>query len=191
MSPIQKLRLRRLSGQLGNYQPQAAAFPDDPLGVAVCRLAISALAAGNYGVGAVIADDNGQILIEAANGVFTPAFRSDGHAEMLAVDALERRMPDLAPMSLTLCVSLEPCPMCFTRLKLAGIGRIRYLSADRAGGMAHLSGRLPKIWRLLNPEQDVAPSAVSPELQRIAWRLFLTNLRALRRKLVSRFQEPA
>jgi len=191
MSPMQKLRLRRLSGQLGNYQPQAAAFPDDPLGVAVCRLAISALEAGNYGIGAVIADETGQILIEAANSVFTPAFRSDGHAEMLAVDALEQRMPDLAPKSLTLCVSLEPCPMCFTRLKLAGIGRVRYLSADRAGGMVHLARRLPEIWRLLNPEQDIAPAAVSPELQRIAWRLFLTNLRALRRKLVSRFQEPA
>jgi len=191
MSPMRKLRLRRLSNQLDSYQPRAAAFPDDPLGVAVCRLAISALEAGNYGIGAVIADQTGQILIESANSVFTPAFRSDGHAEMLAVDALEQRMADLAPKSLTLCVSLEPCPMCFTRLKLAGIGRVRYLSADRAGGMVHLARRLPEIWRLLNPEQDIAPAAVSPALQRIARRLFLTNLRALRGKLVSRFQEPA
>ena len=92
----------------------------------------------------------------------------------------------LDPASLTLYVSLEPCPMCLSRLKLAGVGRVRYLASDAAGGMVHLHDRLPPIWRLLNPDQDFDQANVSPALSRLAVRLFQVNLRSLRRRLLNR-----
>lgn len=76
--------------------------------------------------------------------------------------------------------------MCLTRLKLAGIGRVRYLSPDPDGGMVSCRDNLPPIWRLLNPQQDFAPADVSPSLQRLGKRIFQVNLRALRRRLVER-----
>lgn len=187
MNALQRIRLQRLAARLSRYRPQPA-YPDDEAGLAVCKLAADALRAGNYGIGALIIDAAGRPLIEATNQVFEPAFSSAGHAEMVAVDELERRYPELAPADLTLIVSLEPCPMCYTRLKLSGIGHVRYLASDRPGGMVHLAGRLPDIWRLLGPEQQFGPADVSAEIRRLAQGLFLTNLRALRQRLVSRVQ---
>jgi tRNA(Arg) A34 adenosine deaminase TadA len=78
--------------------------------------------------------------------------------------------------------------MCMARLKLAGIGKVRFLSPDPAGGMVHRHQSMPPIWRLLNPGQDFAPADVSPGLRRLAGRIFQVNLRALRRRLVERIQ---
>lgn len=175
-----------MTSRLDAFLPRPDKHPDDPIGVAVCRKALQALAEGNYGVGAVIADRDGRVVVSSRNQVFEPAFRSDGHAEMLAVDVLESRHPDEDPSSLTLYASLEPCPMCLSRLKLAGVGRVRYLASDDAGGMVHLHDHLPPIWRLLNPHQDFSIADVSPALSRIAGRLFQVNLRGLRRRLLAR-----
>ena len=190
MNALQRFRLDRLAGRLSRYQAQPETYPDDEAGLTVCKLAVNALRAGNYGIGALILDAAGEPLIEATNRVFEPAFTSAGHAEMAAVDELERRYPELAPGELTLVVGLEPCPMCYTRLKLAGLGHVRYLVPDPPGGVVHMAARLPEIWQLLNPEQRFGPAAVSPEIRQIARRLFLTNLRALRRQLLSRIQPP-
>lgn len=184
------MRLARLAQRLERYVPRPEIYPDDAAGLAACRLAVDGLRAGNYGIGAVIMDQTHRPIVESSSRMFEPGFDSAGHAEMVAVDELERRFPDLAPASLTLVASLEPCPMCYTRLKLAGLGRVRYLAPDPDGGMAHLAARLPDIWRLLNPAQEFGLADVSPELRRMARRLFLTNLRGLRRRLLSRIQPP-
>ena len=117
-----------MASRLDAFRPQPDRHADDPIGVAVCRQALQALTEGNYGVGAVIADRTGNIILSARNQVFEPTFRSDGHAEMIAIDALESHHPDADPSSLTLYASLEPCPMCLSRLKIAGVGRVRYLA---------------------------------------------------------------
>jgi len=186
VSPVNRARIRWMASRLDAFRPRPDRHADDPIGVAVCRQALRALTEGNYGVGAVIADRKGRVILSSRNKVFEPTFRSDGHAEMVAVDALECHHPDEDPASLTLFVSLEPCPMCLSRLKIAGIGRVRYLASDDAGGMVHLHDRLPPIWRLLNPDQDFSMADVSPALSRIAGRLFQVNLRGLRRRLLAR-----
>jgi tRNA(Arg) A34 adenosine deaminase TadA len=188
LNPIQTMRLARLALRLERYVPRPGVYPDDPAGLAACRLALEGLRAGNYGVGAVILDEQKRPVVESSSRVFEPGFDSAGHAEMVAVDELERRFPELAPAGLTLVATLEPCPMCYTRLKLAGLGRVRYLAPDAGGGMAHLAGRLPEIWRLLNPDQEFGLAEVSPELRQMALRLFTIDLRALRRRLLSRIQ---
>jgi tRNA(adenine34) deaminase len=176
----------RLARRLDVFVPDPAAYPDDTLGKLVCEEALAAARAGNYGVGAVLADGEGRVILRGGNRVFAPRFASDGHAEMALVSRLERERPELCPAELTLLVSLEPCPMCYTRLKLAGIGRVLYLAADEAGGMVRRAEQLPPIWALLHPGQVFAPARVAPTLRRLALAIFRLNLRALRGRLVAR-----
>lgn len=188
MNAIREARIKWLATRLEACRQAPEPRADDAMAIGVCEEALLAVREGNYGVGAVIAGPDGNVLLVARNQVFHPTFRSDGHAEMIAVGKLETEFPDLAPASLSLYVSLEPCPMCLARLKLAGIGRVRYLSPDPAGGMVECRDRLPPIWRLLNPDQDFAPADVSPALRRLGRRIFQVNLRSLRRRLVERTQ---
>ena len=58
-----------------------------------CAEALAAARAGNYGVGAVLVDPNGEIVERGRNAVFYPHFRSDLHAEMVAMNAFEERHP--------------------------------------------------------------------------------------------------
>ncbi|MGD8696393.1 MAG: nucleoside deaminase [Gammaproteobacteria bacterium] len=186
MNAVTQARLRWLSRRLDACRNLENPRPDDAVGIQVCEEALAAAGEGNYGVGAVILDSDGSVIVRARNRVFEPGFRSDGHAEMLAVNRLETEFPEKTPREMTLFVTLEPCPMCLTRLKLAGIGRVRYLSPDPDGGMVSCRDNLPPIWRLLNPRQDFAPADVSASLQRLGKRIFQVNLRALRRRLVER-----
>ena len=176
----------RLARRLAAFAPDPETYPDDALGKLVCDEALGAVARGNYGVGALLVDPSGAVILRAGNRVFAPRFASDGHAEMALVSQLERDHPELRPAELTLLVSLEPCPMCYTRLKLAGIGRVLYLAADEAGGMVHRAEQLPPIWALLHPGQEFAPARVSPRLRRLALAIFRLNLRELRGRLVAR-----
>lgn len=188
MSMIDQARVRWLASRLAALREAPPERPDDRMGARVCAEALRAVREGNYGVGAVIADASGSVLVRARNQVFEPAFRSDGHAEMIAVSLLEEDHPQIGPAELTLYVSLEPCPMCMARLKLAGIGKVRYLSPDPAGGMVDRRWSMPPIWQLLNPGQEFGQADVSPALRRLAGRIFQVNLRALRRRLLERIQ---
>lgn len=113
----------------------------------VCTVAAEACFKGNYGIGAVVFDQEGYPIAIGGNAVLEPKFDSQAHAEMVAMNKLERRV---APNSLGNCrivTSLEPCPMCFARLLVSGIGTVRYLAPDKLGGMIHQSDKLPDVWR--------------------------------------------
>lgn len=179
-------RLKRLRRALASFQPDPAEHPDDVAGVMACEEALAAAEAGNYGVGAVLLDARGELLLRDGNQVFEPRFASEAHAEMVVASRLEREHPELRPAALTLVVSLEPCPMCYSRLKLAGIGRVLYLAHDDGGGMVRRAAHLPVAWRTLHPLQEIAPANVSPRLRRLALAIFRITLPEMRRRLVAR-----
>jgi hypothetical protein len=87
----------RRAGSRGGSPRSAptAAYPDDPLGKLVCEEALAAAAAGNYGVGALLADASRRGDPARRQPVFSPRFASDGHAEMALVSRLEREHPEL------------------------------------------------------------------------------------------------
>jgi tRNA(Arg) A34 adenosine deaminase TadA len=141
VSPVlQGWKRARLARALSGYVPDADGHAHDALGKLACEEAIAASGEGNYGVGAVLTDESGAVLLRARNRAFEPRFASEGHAEMVLVSRLEAERPELEPSRLTLLVSLEPCPMCYARLKLAGIGRVLYVAADDGGGMVRRAG---------------------------------------------------
>jgi tRNA(adenine34) deaminase len=113
-----------------------------------CRLALDAARAGSHGVGAVLLDASGHVIVEGRNRVYDAGFRSDLHAEMVVINDYESSMRHRdEARGCTLVTSLEPCPMCMARLIVAGIGSVLYVSEDSIGGMVRRERHLPPTFR--------------------------------------------
>jgi tRNA(Arg) A34 adenosine deaminase TadA len=165
-------------------------FRDEEVGLRCCELALDALVSGNYGVGAVLLDAQGQILVEEKNTVFSTPFCSSAHAEMRVIDryeaAFRKKHP---PGALMLVVSLEPCPMCLSRILLSGIGVVKYVAEDDAGGMVTRISHMPPAWQNLAGLQSFYHAHVSPELYQLAKTLSQQNLTYLRTALLKQRHE--
>lgn len=146
------------------------ALRDDMWAHLCCEQALLAFSAGNYGVGAILVNADDELVCEARNQVFVRdmeegaepggGYQSQRHAEMQILDRLETEFAHLDRRSLTLYVSLEPCLMCSGRILLSGIGRVRYLAADKAGGfISHLHG-LPPAWKNLASGVEVEEALI-------------------------------
>jgi tRNA(Arg) A34 adenosine deaminase TadA len=89
---------------------------------AIARLAMTN---GNHPFGAILVDQNRNVLIEAENG-YMPAHDGTAHAErLLATQACTTLSPDILKNA-TLYSSAEPCAMCAGAIYWAGIGRLVY-----------------------------------------------------------------
>ena len=183
--------LTELQAELANYQADEN-HPDDHLAIRCCELACESLANDCYGVGAVLVDKEREILAEAGNRIFIDGFHSDRHAEMVVMDIFEERYPNYGDRSrLTLMASLEPCPMCFTRLLLAGVGRIVYLAVDNDGGMIQRLEQMPPAWQNLASLQKQGKALTSEFLTDLAAQLATCSLQSLRQRLMGSIRAPS
>ena len=108
-------------------------------------LAASARAHGNHPFGALLADENGLVLLEAENTVNT-ASDATGHAETNLVRMASKQFPPDVLTKTTLYTSTEPCPMCSGAIFWSGIGRVVYaLSED---GLYAMTGDSPESLKL-------------------------------------------
>ncbi len=96
---------------------------------ALLRRAIAIAAAarehGNHPFGALLADADGRVLLEAENTVVTERDIT-GHAE---TNLVRRAWRDLTPEALaasTLVTSCEPCAMCAGAIYWAGVGAVAF-----------------------------------------------------------------
>jgi len=163
---------------------------DDDAAVRALRQGLTAASAGTYGVGAVIMDSAGRVVCEGGNGVHLNGFHSDLHAEMVALNEFEaKRSPgDQSASSHTLVSTLEPCPMCMTRLIFSGLGRIRYLCPDNIGGMVQRKHQLPPVFLELTEKQgqNWGEARCSAPLRQVAFDVWNTSQELLDRKVVER-----
>ena len=111
-------------------------MPDD---LALLRQAIAlaadSRAAGQHPFGAVLADAEGQVLMQAMNG-FHPHGDGTAHAERLLATRACIELPAETRAAATLYSSAEPCAMCSGAIYWAGIGRVVYgLSEARLKAM--------------------------------------------------------
>jgi tRNA(Arg) A34 adenosine deaminase TadA len=84
---------------------------------------------GNHPFGAILVDQNQNVLIEAENG-YMPAHDGTAHAErLLATQACTTLSPDIL-RNATLYSSAEPCAMCAGAIYWAGIGRLVYALSE-------------------------------------------------------------
>jgi len=108
-------------------------------------LAASARAHGNQPFGSLLADENGQILLEAENTINT-ASDATGHAETNLVRLASQKFPAEVLAKTTLYTSTEPCPMCSGAIFWSGIGRVVFaLSED---GLYAMTGDSPESLKL-------------------------------------------
>ncbi len=92
-------------------------------------------AAGQHPFGALLADAQGRVLMEATNG-FHPHGDGTAHAERLLATRACIELPAEARAAATLYSSAEPCAMCAGAIYWAGIGRVVYgLSESRLKAM--------------------------------------------------------
>lgn len=158
--------------------------PDDRYVWLTCVLALKAVDTGNFGVGCILIDCGGNIVVWAHNKVFNPYFRSDRHAEMVVMDKLEdtnRKINKLT--NYILYTSLESCPMCLARLITSGANTVLYAAPDITGGMVHKMKDLPPIWIELAKRQVFSQAKCSQDLINAANQIFLLNADELNEKL--------
>jgi tRNA(Arg) A34 adenosine deaminase TadA len=127
---------------------------------------------GNHPFGAVLADEDGTILLEGENNVVTGEDIT-GHAETNLVREACRKFDPEFLSKCTLYASTEPCPMCAGAIYWSGVGKVVYglsqeeFYANILGGteedgfilsckeiLAHGSRKVPVIGPLL--EEDAA-----------------------------------
>jgi tRNA(adenine34) deaminase len=168
------------------YVPHPA-YPDDRFILIALQEAVAAAKEGNFGVGAVLVRENGEIVQRGHNRMFSPHFRSDLHAEMDVMTRFEERFHDVKNMKeFLLYTSLEPCPMCSARLISSGVSRIYYAAEDKNGGMVHRLQHMPSAWTELAKRQKFAKARCSPELSDMAFRIFLSTAEENNRRLSQR-----
>lgn len=169
--------------RLTEHRPRRE-YTDDVYVWLTCILALEASIEGNFGVGSILVNEGGNIVVQGHNEVFSPYFRSDRHAEMVVMDAFEdaRRAPGGLDR-FTLYTSLEPCPMCLIRLSTSDIGRVLFAARDIPGGMVHRMNELPPFWIELAQRKIFQQAACSPNLMEAANEIFRLNLDALTEKI--------
>lgn len=177
--------LEEIEKRVNAYIPDKD-FPDDPFILVTLQEAIAAVREGNGGIGAcLVRGGTGEIVERGHNRQYEPYFRSDLHAEMDLLTRYEERVkgrrgaPAGTPSAeqrkisgLALYTSLEPCPMCLSRIINMGIQKIYWASADPEGGMGHKVRDLPPFWRDRASDQLFEPARCSEELRRLADQLF-------------------
>ncbi len=86
-------------------------------------------------IGAVVIDENGNIISEAHNLTETEKDIS-AHAEILAIKKASQRIDNKFLNNCTIYITLEPCPMCAQAISNAKIKTVIYGAADiKSGGI--------------------------------------------------------
>ena len=99
------------------------------------RQAEEAFAAGEVPVGCVIADAEGKIIGVGRNRR-EETHRADAHAEIEAIGQACAALGTWRLEDCTLCVTLEPCPMCAGAIINARIGTVVYGAKEANFGTA-------------------------------------------------------
>ena len=96
---------------------------------------------GNHPFGALLADRDGAILLEAENSVVTTGDVT-GHAETDLIRMATTTLPPEVLVKATLYASTEPCAMCAGAIYWSGIDRLVYAMAET--DLLRLTGSHPE-----------------------------------------------
>lgn len=174
-----------LEAEVASLRPDPR-YPHDPFILVTLREAVAAKREGSGGVGACLAHEgSGDIVARGRNRQYVPYWRSDLHAEM---DVLNRYEDGIRLLKgshnpretgdLVLYSSMEPCPMCLTRLINTGLRKVYYAAIDPDGGMARRIDLLPPFWREAARGAVYGEASCSPAMKALATRLFRHGARA-------------
>ncbi len=163
-------------------------YRDDSYGLIVVKQALTSLKGGSGGVGACLVNEKtGEVVAVGRNRQYSPYFRSDLHAEMDLLtrweDWLRKKGGKNSGVNprvckdLVLISSMEPCPMCLTRIINSGIKKMYFLAEDPEGGMVTRMDSLPPFWKEFASDRDFRLAECSPEIKKISEDLFNHSMR--------------
>ena len=95
-------------------------------------VAIRSREGGDHPFGSVLADADGKLLMEQANGYSSEGRDRTAHAERLLASRAARAYDLEFLARCTLYTSAEPCAMCAGSIYWAGIGRVVYGQTEKA-----------------------------------------------------------
>ena len=168
-----------LKARLQEYSDVSFLGLEDRAGWLSCVLALTSVIGGNYGIGALILDNNGKLLVYGHNQICKPYFRSDAHAEMVVLSKFEETFQNRKKDELILYTSLEPCPMCYVRILTSGIPTIYHVAPDDPGGMVQRAELLPEYWRSMTGKHSFLQANVREELRSISLDVLYSNINDL------------
>jgi cytosine deaminase len=174
-----------LEAEVAALRPDSR-YPHDPFILVTLQEAMAAKREGSGGVGACLAHEgSGGIVARGRNRQYVPYWRSDLDAEMDVLirweDGIHLLKGSANPREtgdLVLYSSMEPCPMCLTRLINTGLRKVYYAAIDPDGGMARRIDLLPPFWREAARGAVYEEAACSPAMKALARRLFRHGARA-------------
>jgi len=85
---------------------------------------------GRHPFGALIVNEQGEIVVAARNNAVRPNGDPTQHAEMLACGQAARLLAETELAKCTLYTSTEPCAMCAGAIYWTGIGRVVFALAE-------------------------------------------------------------
>ncbi len=175
-----KVILQKLQTYLINFQP-GAEYSDDVYAKASNMQALKSVMQGGYGIGSVLINEEGKIIMAAHNNQIQ-AHRSDLHAEMTLLTNFEESR--LAKKYINIYVyrpglvvfsSAEPCPMCYIRINTAGADT-KYCTPGPDDGMVSRTDFLPPAWKEMALKRNVSIGDCSPIMQKFSHLLFYSYL---------------
>lgn len=177
--------------QLLDLREQVEAFaetrPHDAIARQAILEAIEGGLEGNAGVGCLIVDPDGQVLVSDRNRMLAPRFRSDLHAEMSALNIYEDGNPDGGDLrGHTLITSLEPCEMCTIRIINSAVTTTLYVASDVGKGGITGPNSLAPHWARLAEPLTFAPADCAKELSDISLKVFTTTIGGVVEKMMAR-----
>ena len=182
----EETRLRLL-----DLREQAEAFvgtrPHDPVARQAIGEAIEGGLEGNAGVGCLILDPDGRVLVSDRNRMLAPRFRSDLHAEMSALNIYEDGHPDGGDLrGHTLITSLEPCEMCTIRIINSAVTTTLFVASDLGKGGITGPNSLAPHWARLAEPLTFAQADCSEELSDISLKVFTSTIGGVVEKMMAR-----
>jgi tRNA(Arg) A34 adenosine deaminase TadA len=172
--------LQKLQTYLLAFQPSQT-YPDDVYAKAANIQALKSVMQGGYGIGSVLVNSEGKIIVAAHNSQIQK-HRSDLHAEMTLLTNFEDSHLSKKYMNvyiykpgLTVFSSAEPCPMCFIRINTTGADT-KYCTPGPDDGMVSRVDYLPPAWKEMAMKRKVSIGNCSPEMQKLSHLLFYSYL---------------
>lgn len=115
-------------------------------------IAYRARAHGNHPFGALLADRDGNVLLEAENTVTTD-HDCTGHAETNLMRMASRQYEPVFLADCTLYTSTEPCAMCAGAIYWSGVGRVVFAMSEE--DLLALTGDNPENQTFTLPCREV------------------------------------
>ncbi|QHE52413.1 nucleoside deaminase [Pontibacillus sp. HMF3514] len=116
------------------------------------ELSWEAMKDGSKPIAALVIDENGEIIAEGKNAVYseysdaTVRYNEIAHAEINALGKIDNRVhTSRAPY--TLYSTLEPCPLCTGALYMSSIKNLAYAAKDKFGGSLDMLGKTSYLSR--------------------------------------------